>query len=396
MNKRWLHGLIPAVLAAVTLTGCNTASAATPANSMSKASNMQGSSNTTNSNAGAGSENSAAMGSTASTMSNTTASSNSSMGKSQASIAKLHTSDILVGAAASAPMGPGNGEFLMASVGQGKLIRIPLASGANGFKVAISGNTAYVPTLQGQTYVVNLQSHMITGQFATPSGARIANLGNNGRLLVITGAKSVTAYSLPSHTMAWQLKAGGNALAIAGRTAYLSGNSMGHTDIIDLASGKVTGTIPVGHIEDSVYDRQTHTLWLADWTNGDMTVVNTQNDKVVATIHRAEGGGFSMQNMMSSTGGFMQVTVGPNGKYVYAASFSGNIMVYNAKMNTFAKDITVGTTAKLSGIAIDPSDKYIYTTVENKQETVAVSVATGKAVWTLPGVMANRWTVIHD
>lgn len=294
------------------------------------------------------------------------------------------------------PTGPGNGELLIDAVGKAKLTQIPLMPEANAFRIAISGNLAYVPTLQGQTYIVNLQSHMVEGHFATPKGARIANTANHGQLLIITGSKSVTAYTLPNHKMKWQLNLGGNALAIAGSTVYLSGNMMGKTAVIDVTSGKQTGSIAVSNIEDSVYDKQMHTLWLANWTTGDMTVVNTQNNQVVKTIHKAEGGGFNMKNMMNSNGGFMQLAVGPNGKYVYAASFSGNIMVYNAMTNSFSKDIPIGTTAKLSGIAVDPSGKYIYTTVENKKETVAVSLGTDKVVSMMPGVLSNRWNVIHN
>lgn len=406
MRKRRLQMLIPTLVTGIALTGCGVAGAATsssPSNqtamgsanqaSSSNSTSMANSSNNTTGNT-VGSMNNSMGSSTGNSMGNTT---NTVTTTTTTSIGSpLMTSDILVGAAASMAMGRGNGEFLIDSVGKAKLTQIPLISGANAFLAAISGNLAYVPTLQGQTYIVNLQSHMVAGHFATPKGSRIANIADHGKLLIITGSHSVTTYSLPDHQMKWQLNMGGNALAIAGGTAYLSGNMMGKTAVIDVASGKNTGSIAVPNIEDSVYDEQMHTLWLANWTNGDMTVVNTQNNQVVKTIHEAEGGGFNMKNMLESNGGFMQLAVGPNGNYVYAASFSGNIMVYSAKMNKFVKDIHVGATAKLSGIAIDPSGKYIYTTVENKNETVAVSLSTGTVVATIPGVVSNRWSVIHN
>jgi YVTN family beta-propeller protein len=183
---------------------------------------------------------------------------------------------------------------------------------------------------------------------------------------------------------------------VAGHVAYLSSNQSSTTRVIDLKTGRVVATIPVGEIEDSVYDPKFHTLWLANWTNGNMTIVNTKTRQVVATIHNAEGGGFDFQNMMASPGGFMQLAVGPHGRHVYAASFSGNILVYNAATQTFDKNIPIPLEdAKLSGIAIDPSGRYAYTTVENHHETVTISLKTDKMVSQVQGLSSNRWFVIH-
>lgn len=313
----------------------------------------------------------------------------------------IAVSDLLIGAAASPPMGKGNGEFLLEQVRKPMNMAVQLASGANAFQIGIEGNVAYVPTLQGTTYVVKLTSHKLAFTFSTPRGARIANVSKNGRLLIITGAKSVTAYSLPSLKRAWQVNKGGNALSLSDHFAYLSGNSSKVTSIINLKTGKITGEIPVGMIEDSVYDPQQHTLWMANWTSGNMTVVDTRNQRVVKVIHEKEGGGFSvkdmgsMSRMMMAKGGFMQLAAGPNGKHVYAASFSGNIMVYDAVNNAFEKNIPTVPMAKLSGIAIDPSGQYAYTTVENKKETIAVSLKTGKVASTFTNLESNRWYVVN-
>lgn len=367
------------------LTGCGVASA-----------------QTTGTTSGQGNQAMNSTSSSANRMGNSMGNSNGSMDSSTGSMKEatvatgtpLQTGDVLVGSASSPMMGAGSGEFVIGNIRKGMLTNVPLATGANSLQVAITGRTAYVPTLTGETYVVDLATKMVTGHFATPQGARIGTIADQGKLFLVTGPNSVTAYALPSHMKKWQLNQGGNALTVAGDVAYLSGNKVADTVVVNLKTGKAVGTIPVGHIEDSVYDPQRHTLWLANWMNGDMTVVNTENNQVVTTIQEAEGGGFNMNNMMGSTGGFMQLAAGPNGKMVYAASFSGNIMAYNAQTNTFAKDIPVGSMAKLSGLAIDPSDRYAYVTVENKQETVVVSLATGKIVSTMQNTGSNRWTVI--
>lgn len=304
--------------------------------------------------------------------------------------------DVLVGAAGSPPSGPGNGVLIVDDVGAKRTWTIPLATGANAFRAAIDHNMVYVPTLQGTTYVVSLTSHRVVSRFATPTGARIANIANADHLLVITGPQDVAAYSLPALKPVWHIHQGGNALAVVGRTAYLSSNMATTTSILNLATGRIVGSVPVGQIEDSVYDPKQHTLWLANWNNGDMTVVNTRSNRVVKVIQEKEGGGFTMTNMMGSTGGFMQLAVGPAGRHVYAASFSGNIMVYDAARTAFQGDIRIPVPmAKLSGIAIDPSGRYAYTTVESQKETVSVSLKTGRVVSTAPGVMSNRWFVVR-
>ncbi len=306
----------------------------------------------------------------------------------------LPSSDILIGAAASPFMG--NEMVLMKPVHDKATIKIPLHVSAAGFQLAIDGNKAYVPTMSGKTFVINLTTHRVMSSFTSPKGARIASIAKNHQL-ILTGNSSVTAYSLPSLKKAWQLQIGGNALAIVGNTGYLSGNNMKTTEMINLSTGRKMGSIPVGMIEDSVYDPQHHTLWLANWGNGDMTIVNTTTNKIVKVIQKQEGGGYSMNemnNMMMATSGYMQMAVGPHGNNIYVASFSSNIMDFNAIKNTFKKDIPTIPMANLSGLAVDPSGQYAYTTVDNMNETIAVSLKSGKVVATYSGIKSYRWFVI--
>lgn len=76
--------------------------------------------------------------------------------------------DVLVGAEASPPMGAGNGMLLLAQASGQNSVKIPLTEGANAFRIAIDGNMAYVPTLQGKRYVVNLLFHNVESVFNTP------------------------------------------------------------------------------------------------------------------------------------------------------------------------------------------------------------------------------------
>jgi hypothetical protein len=55
--------------------------------------------------------------------------------------------------------------------------------------------------------------------------------------------------------------------------------------------------------------------------------------------------------------------------------------------------VAVGMMAKLSGLAIDPSGKYAYVTVENEKKTVSISLKTDRVVSSQAGLISNRWYV---
>lgn len=96
----------------------------------------------------------------------------------------------LVGVAASPPMGGGNGQLLVYHSCNSQKIGVPLSAGANGFRVAVVGDTVYIPTLQGTTYVVNLKSHTVRSRGSNRKCNRKQETasynwsnGNNGLLL---------------------------------------------------------------------------------------------------------------------------------------------------------------------------------------------------------------------
>jgi hypothetical protein len=303
-------------------------------------------------------------------------------------------SDVLVGAAASPQVGTGNGDFWIYSLSNGQSTEVPLATGVNAFSVALDHNLAYVPTLQGTTYIVNIDSQQVVGQFASAMDARFASIAPNENLLIVTGLYGVYAYSLTTHQLAWATPVGGNTLAVVGNQAYVSSNVSPITTIINLNNGSIAGTIPVGNIENSVYDSTNHTVWLANWYNGDMTVVNT-NTRKFTTIHTSEGdpnlNTLYPYSVSQAPAGYMQLAVSPQGKYVYAAGFTGNILVFDASKATLQRQIMVG--GKLSGLAISPDGSVAYTANEVTQETDAVSLKTGKLLWSKQGMIANRWFV---
>jgi hypothetical protein len=77
---------------------------------------------------------------------------------------------------------------------------------------------------------------------------------------------------------------------------------------------------------------------------------------------------------------------------VGAASFSGNIMAYNAVQNVFETNIgTNPPMAKLSSIAIAPSGHYAHVKVESLKETISLALKMGRVASVQPNLMSNRW-----
>lgn len=80
---------------------------------------------------------------------------------------------------------------------------------------------------------------------------------------------------------------------------------------------------------------------------------------------------------------------------MYAAGFSGHILVFNAHDEILSRIIDVASSemGKLSGLAIAPSSRFAYTTIENKHETAAVSLEQDKVAQNIPDFAANHWII---
>jgi len=299
----------------------------------------------------------------------------------------------LIGAAASPPSGPGNGFLWIEQQNHWHLVH--LGSGANAFQVAVWNSWVFVPTLSGTTEVINWPTQKVIKTFATPPGSRVALVDAATDRLYLVGSNHTAAYALPGLNLLWEQPVGGNTAVLANNRLYLNAPLASATTLLNATTGAVAGRLPIGHIEDMVVDPAYHTLWMADWSNGDMTVVNLATQHVMATLHEAEGGGFSTMNKMNAMSGYMQIAVGPNGQHVYAASFSGNILVFNAQTLQFVRDVPAPVPmAKLSGLAIDPNGQTAYTTVESQNETIAVSLKSGALLALWPHVESNRWLTV--
>ncbi len=339
---------------------------------------------------------------------------------------------LLLGLAPSPPTGSGTGTLFISRHAR-RFRTVVYAKGANSFRPGVTpgGRRAFVATESGKTYVLSLPSGKVLASFATPAGARLAKVAPNGKVVYVLGANFVAAYdtAAPYHQLGL-LQQGGNTFAISpgGHRGYLAGNN--RRDILELRlpALAVVSRTTVGRIGDLALSPDGNHLWAADMFNGDMFVLDTASLQVAHTIKTPEGDpNISFSNMMAATAGFMQLSMGPKGGHLYAAGFSGHVLVFNtdtytyrsltiqppsttsgqgssgsmgtnsmgsssmAKPSSTSSAMTVSGPPKLSGLAVLPGGREMVATAENYHATLLLSTATGKTMATFPKVAANRW-----
>ncbi|MDA8066693.1 MAG: hypothetical protein M0031_14525 [Thermaerobacter sp.] len=343
---------------------------------------------------------------------------------------------LLLGLAPSPPTGSGTGTLFISRHAR-RFRTVVYAKGANSFRPGVTpgGRHAFVATESGKTYVLSLPSGKVSASFATPAGARLAKVAPNGKVVYVLGANFVAAYdtAAPYHQLGL-LQQGGNTFAISpgGHRGYLAGNN--RRDILELRlpALAVVSRTTVGRIGDLALSPDGNHLWAADMFNGDMFVLDTASLQVAHTIKTPEGDpNISFTNMMAATAGFMQLSMGPKGGHLYAAGFSGHVLVFNTNTYTYGSltiqppsapagatsgkggsgsmgSNTMGSSSmtkpsstsgamavsgppKLSGLVVLPGGREMVATAENYHATLLLSTATGKTMATFPKVAANRW-----
>ena len=315
--------------------------------------------------------------------------------------AQAATNPDFVGAAASPPMGPGPGKLFAvdaapASDRAGAFAKAGTPAG-NSFFAAIDAatHTAFIPSPAGRVALVNTGTLRVTGGFATIPGARVARVLPGPRLLAVLSAKEIAFYRLSGHALVFGLPVGGNALAASadGKTVYVGGNMDSSVTAIDLAARSPVASWPVAHSGDLIR-AGTH-LFSADMRTGVMSVIDLADNSIVRLKTPEVDPRFSYRKIPAATAGFMQLARSPDGATVYAAGFSGNILKFDAAKPAYLGEtrVAAGTgPEKLSGLAVAASGNEALVTIENRDESAIVSLATGKVLRVFPGVSANRWT----
>ncbi|HKK13047.1 MAG TPA: hypothetical protein VKA14_00110 [Gammaproteobacteria bacterium] len=308
----------------------------------------------------------------------------------------------IAGTWATRPAGPGPGRLEAWHVGaaharQGHFGHPGTLSG-NSFRAAYNARrrVLYVPTLAGRTYEIDPHTLGVRGSFRTLAGGRIARVTPDGRLLLVLSAHALAGYATGSHHRLFKIHTGGHALAIGpdGDHAYVGGIHDAQVIRIALPSGRAQVRYPIAHV--AAMALAGHKLFCANMKTGVVTALNIRTGERVSIQTPEVDPDFSYRHIAKARAGLMQMAVGPEGRHVYAAGFSGHILVFSVPASRFDRQVSVsdGRPDKLSGLAVVDHGRRAVVTDEKTKTTLLVNLHNGRVLRTLPGVASNRWITL--
>lgn len=244
---------------------------------------------------------------------------------------------------------------------------------------------AYVTSLDGHVYVIDTRTNNVLTIATTSLGGgpdQVAVTPDGAGLYVTNAFKYVSAVNIAKKTVTnipfdtTELSPDilyGEAIAPDGKHAYVAVQNPFHGDkvsVIDTATNQVSATIKTSNPDQVVINPSGKRLFVAD-DKGSLSVVNTTNDQVIATIH------------LNEPANGMAVT--PDGKRLYVTGDSGAVTVVNLAKRKIVRTIPGAGTG---GLAISPNGRRVYVVgVDNKARQGTVSVintTTGKVTKTIP------------
>ncbi len=244
---------------------------------------------------------------------------------------------------------------------------------------------AYVTSLDGHVYVIDTRTNNVLGIATTTVGGgpdQVAVTPDGASLYVTNAFKYVSAVNIAKKSVTdiaydkSELSPDilyGEAIAPDGKHAYIAVQNPFHGDkvsVIDTARNKVSDTIKASEPDQVVISPSGKRLYVAD-DKGSLSVINTTNNQLVATIHLNEAA-----NSMAIT---------PNGKRLYVTGNSGTVSVINLAKRTIVRTVPGAGTG---GLAISPNGNRAYVVgVDNKAKQGKVSVislATDTVTKTIP------------
>ncbi len=257
-------------------------------------------------------------------------------------------------------------------------------------------HSIFVPTFAGITYVVSTYSWNVVGQFDSLTAGRVAKVTPNGKLVVIESGTTTAAYQTTApYSQVFLAPVGGNALVLSpnGKDAFVGGNADTNVAEISMISGKQVATFPVSNSGDMVWARGQ--VFSANIATGVMSAINPATGKIVSIATPEVDPNFSYSDISAANAGFMQLSVSPGHRWIYAAGFSGHILKFSALRDTYLGEVAVDANTAganlLSGLVVLKGGKQAVVTVENLNESVVVSLKTGEIVRSASALASNRW-----
>lgn len=316
-------------------------------------------------------------------------------------------SDWIVGARPALIKGDGPGELVAWQQDSEETDRVPFGEAdtpaGNSFYAAFDPlhQLVYVPTAIGRTDIFAASDLNLIGSMTTIAGGRVAGVSPDGSILIVVSANQTAAYSTATRKRLFRISFGGNAVAFddRGQYAFVGGNQDQSIKRIDLAQGKIVGEFPVPRSGDliRVHDR----LYSADMKTGVMSVVDLTSGKVTLIRTPEVDPQFDYKHIGAAHKGFMQLAADPRHHRVYAAGFSGNILVFDSASGRYLGEVAVdagppGGPDKLSGLAIFDDGEKALVTVENLDTAVVVNLDSKQITRVFPDAGSNRWLVVGE
>lgn len=309
---------------------------------------------------------------------------------------------LVIGAAASPPAGPGPGKLFAVTPRPARVRAVrfakPGTAAGNSFYVGYdpAARQIYVPSVAGRMTILARHGLRAVAHFPVIRGARVARVVPGAHVVLVLSGQDLAGYSLKTHRPLFVVPAGGNAIAVDAvhERAFVGGNMGRAITEVALPSGRVLARYGVAGSGDLAFAHG-H-VFSTDIRTGVLSVLDPHSGVIVPIKTAEVDPHFSYRHIGAATAGFMQMALGPSGNTLYVAGFSGHILRFSTRSDTYlgATPIDAGNGAnKLSGLAIVDHGKDALVTVENRDETVLAALATGKILHRFPGVGSNRWLV---
>lgn len=308
----------------------------------------------------------------------------------------------IVGAQPAPPKGGGPGALVAWQVGTDQIRHIafgePHTPSGNSFYVAYDGShhRLYVPTVAGRTTIFDADSLEMIGSMTSIPGGRVAEVSPDGSVLAVVSGKETAAYDTETRERLFVLPVGGNAVAFDAdsRYVYVGGNRRDDIQRIDIAKAEADRAYDVARSGDlvRVHDR----LYSADMTTGVMSVIDLATDTVTTVKTPEQDPHFDYGRIPAANAGFMQLAADAQHHRVYAAGFSGHILVFDSDDARYLGEIPVdvkpeGPPDKLSGLTLFDHGRKALVTVENLDTAVVVDLKTRQVERKLAKTASNRW-----
>lgn len=218
---------------------------------------------------------------------------------------------------------------------------------------------------------VNNGGNTAPANFPT-TGCTIKWTNNNpGIGLAATGTGNIPSFKAVN-TGANPVTATVTATSQSGGYAYIANSSSSSVSVIDLATNKVTATIPVGQSPIGVaIGPDGNRVYITNQGSFSISVINAITNKVIATVSAPPG---------SDPSG---ITASRDGKFVYVSYYNAqSIGVIDAKTNTVIKTIVVG--ANPWDVALSPDGSKLYVANLGENTVSVINTAGGTVTATIP------------